>query len=132
MTDIDKRAVYRKAAEVIARDGKTEGELTEHGDSDRCLMDTSLAVCALGACARAQYELYGVLPERLPVHEGGGSSAYRDYNFAVLTEPPTKPGQLPRPPEWRPVYRVNDTPGMSAEDVALILKRHAEEGEIDG
>ena len=52
MTDIDKADVYRKAAEVIVRDGKTDCGLTEAGEQDEDLKNPELAVCALGACAR--------------------------------------------------------------------------------
>jgi len=108
--DIDKAAVYRKAAEIIVRDGKCEGDLTPEGDDDDALRNPALPVCALGACARAEYELYGTVPWERPYGD-----PWRDYGFKVSGEPA----------RW--IQNVNDTEGVSAEDVALLLKKRAEE-----
>lgn len=119
MTDIDKAAVYRKAAEVIVRDGKTEG-LYSGEDRDKyygrqpvrntyelALKDPRVRVCALGACSRAQYELYGQLSE----------DPYLDYEFKVDFLENGSPLSI---------WAINDACNTSAEDIALLLKRQAE------
>lgn len=114
MTNRNDADVYRKAAEIIIRDGKCEGGLTEKGDGDRYIADRSLPVCAMGACYRAHYELYG--------------------EFLGLPADPTKVYQYQFSVPWQrmtrirdtPIYTVNDLNGTSAEDIALLLKRQAE------
>lgn len=109
--NIDKAAVYRKAAEIIVRDGQAKGGLTGNGYGFRSpgissrLKDHSIPVCALGACARAEWELYQTLPE----------DPYKVYDFSVEHDG--------RP---RDIWIINDLEETSAEDVALALKRHAE------
>ncbi|GHG10249.1 DUF6197 family protein [Streptomyces hydrogenans] len=116
MTEINKADVYRKAAEVIVRDGKHEGNLTERGDHPWALRDPGFAVCALGACGRAEYELYGTLPvER-------GTDEYAEYGFTV-----TRPRAYGLGSYEQKIHYLNDDESTSAEDVALVLKRHAEE-----
>lgn len=121
--------VYRKAAEVIVRDGKTEHQLVGRRDGvedirssdeipDDEFKDRSLPVCALGACARAEWELYGTLPARDAMRT---SVTMEKYSFMVprvadhITVSETD------------VWMVNDNPATSAEDIALLLKHHAEE-----
>ncbi|WP_432112800.1 DUF6197 family protein [Streptomyces sp. S1] len=118
MPEIDKAAVYRKAAEIIVRDGKTEGDLVEapQGVSEpEALMDPSRPVCALGACARAQYELYGLLPKE----------PY-DYEFKV----PRPSTLVPAGVYMRKIQYFNDDDHATAEDIAVLLKQRAEE--VDG
>lgn len=115
MTDINAADVYRKAAEVIVRDGKTEGLLTDQGGSPEAIKNRKLPVCALGACYRAHWELYG----EMPVENLGVTWAYQ---FKV-TEPSRFNG-TPRP-KW--IWAINDRQETSAEDIALLLKRRAEE-----
>lgn len=121
MTDINKAEVYRKAAEIIVRDGKTEGDLTAYGSMSHHVTNPALPVCALGACARAEWELYGTLPG------GVGSDQFRPtttkYSFDTVDD------RFVHPHPVR-IWMFNDHPNTSAEDVALILKRRAEE--IDG
>jgi len=124
VTDIDKADVYRKAAEVIVRDGKTDCGLTEAGEQDEDLKNPELAVCALGACARAHYELYGELPRvtyEMPGRSGTKSpadSVYQLYSFSV---PKTADLQIWMANDGR------DGVTRSAEDIALLLKQHAAE-----
>ncbi|MFE6222963.1 hypothetical protein [Streptomyces sp. NPDC057854] len=119
MPEIDKAEVYRKAAEIIIRDGKHEAELVRNDrgiPEDEALKDPSRPVCALGACARAEYELYGTLPK----------SAYERYGFKVPKPSPHRYSGI----YWQPVQYFNDDDSTSAEDVALALKREA--GAWDG
>lgn len=115
---IDKAEVYRKAAEIIVRDGKyDEGSLVElrfgenGGAEQRALMDPSRPVCALGACARAEWELYRTMPD----------DVYEEYGFEVPWE------------KWdgstvlRKIYYINDDDDTTAEDIATYLKQRAEE-----
>lgn len=110
---INKADVYRKAAEIIVRDGQHKGDLTPEGESSEALANTALPVCALGACARAEYELYGTHSWDRPYGD-----PWRDYAFMVDSE-------FPNPPRW--IFFINDDERTSAEDIALLLKRHAEE-----
>lgn len=102
---MNKAEVFRKAAEIIVRDGKCEGELV--AGYDEVLIEETEAikhrvfpVCALGACARAEYELYGTLPLN---HNGTALDPYGPYKFSV-TNPGSKLGRpisilrLQRPP----------------------------------
>ncbi|MFF8831344.1 hypothetical protein [Streptomyces sp. NPDC015131] len=118
MPDVNKADVYRHAATVIVRDGKHEGGLTPAHRSgasltlfEKALKDTSLPVCALGACARAEWELYGTLPE----------DAY-DYSFEVDGAGFGFSAAI---------FNVNDSEDnpTTAEDIALLLKQRAEEVE---
>jgi hypothetical protein len=118
---VNKADVYRKAAEVIVRDGKYEGGLTEHGDGPQHIKSGEGAVCALGACARAEYELYGTLPMRSNPW-GTSLDPYTPYDFGVLWG------------DWtneRAIFRINDSEKTSAEDIALLLKKRAEEIDDD-
>lgn len=128
MPEINKADVYRKAAEVIVRDGKHDGGLVAGGYRQtrrltypERIADRSLPVCALGACARAQFELYGVL-------DSGGAEAYDEYSFTVKGfEFPAGVDKYHLTPY---IENVNDFGNVSAEDIALLLKRRAEE--VDG
>ncbi|GHG10243.1 DUF6197 family protein [Streptomyces hydrogenans] len=124
MPEISKADVYRKAAEVIVRDGKTEGRLVE--GTDRGTRDSEIigrlvsgqgAVCAIGACARAEAELYGNLPV------GEADLLYGRYSFGVDWD-------LGLGLKVYSIFAVNDDRHTSAEDIALLLKHRAEE--IDG
>ncbi|GHG10261.1 DUF6197 family protein [Streptomyces hydrogenans] len=114
MPEIDKAQVYRKAAEVIVRDGKWRGSLTQQGDCAWDLRNPALKVCALGACARAEYELYGTLPEER------GTNTYEAYAFKVAEL--RKHGTY-----YREIYYVSDDLRYDAEDIALLLKKRADE-----
>ncbi|MFD4474635.1 hypothetical protein ACFWPU_00760 [Streptomyces sp. NPDC058471] len=118
---MNKADVYRKAAEVIVRDGMVKGSLfsdcpsMDNADYVEAVGDLGKSVCAIGACVRAQYELYGT---------AYGSSrelidqAYRNFNF--MTEIPARWGGTCN------IQMLNDAVGTSVEDVALELKRRAE------
>ncbi|MGW2207418.1 DUF6197 family protein [Streptomyces sp. NPDC001774] len=114
--------VYRRAAEIIVRDGKTERHLVEGewGQALTRIKDPSYRVCALGACARAEWELYGTLPRS----ENGALDPYRAYEFCTPWE--DRAGES----VCRHIWHINDTYGVSAEDIALLLKRHAEDVEF--
>lgn len=114
----DKAEVYRKAAEIIIRDGRTVGSLTERGDASEYIADRSLPVCAIGACYRAHYELYG---EHLPAE--GPMDGERTYYYEFRVQWLGKGGEM----RDRTIFSVNDGDGASDEDIALLLKRHAEE-----
>jgi hypothetical protein len=112
---MNKADVYRKAAEVIGRDGWNQGGLFAWDPDidgpvryEELVKNQSLAVCALGACARAQYELYGTIPE----------DAYETYEFLVET---------PSTGALATIWMMNDLPRTSAEDVILAMENHAEE-----
>lgn len=116
---IDKAEVYRKAAEVIVRDGKyDEGTLVEIRPGDgkypsserRALMDPSRPVCALGACARAEWELYRTMPD----------DVYEEYSFKA-------PWETYRGITMHEIFYINDDDSATAEDIAMCLKRRAEE-----
>ncbi|MER7959326.1 hypothetical protein [Streptomyces sp. NPDC096030] len=113
--------VYRRAAEIIVRDGKTERHLVEgeRGQALTRIKDPAYRVCALGACARAEWELYGTLPRS----ENGALDPYTAYEFSILRE--EKDGQS----TFRHIWEINDACGVSAEDIALLLKQHAEEAD---
>ncbi|WP_432112798.1 DUF6197 family protein [Streptomyces sp. S1] len=119
MTDIDKAAVYRKAAEIIVRDGKTEKTLVEGrgrvgpDEELRELLKTNAPVCALGACGRAQYELYGILPKN-------DDAVFVNYCFTVDWD-------LGHGVSDYSIFSVNDRGNTTAEDIALLLKQRAEE-----
>ncbi|MFD4474649.1 hypothetical protein ACFWPU_00830 [Streptomyces sp. NPDC058471] len=125
MTDIDKAAVYRHAATVIVRDGKREGQFfgpngREGGGTARpeAVGDTTLSVCAIGACVRAQYELYGTTyASETDVFQDG----YDNYAFDV------KMPDGARCPSPDCDCGTNDNRNKSAEDIALLLKHQAEE-----
>lgn len=122
MTEIDKAEVYRKAAEVIVRDGKTEGVLfgAECQQSYGAMIENrSLPVCAIGACVRAEYELYGT------VHWSRGVDAYNAYEFEVEEFGDRKIWSVSDDGEWTSDLTFNAT--RTAEDIALLLKRHAED-----
>ncbi|MFF5973675.1 hypothetical protein ACFY7C_19320 [Streptomyces sp. NPDC012769] len=113
---MNKADIYRKAAEIIVRDGQFKGELTSGGEDADALKDPSLPVCAIGACARAEYELYGTLPWERP-----NGDPY-DYAFRVGGEYSYNLSGVPRA-----IYYVNDDPRFGAEDIALVLKQRAAE-----
>lgn len=116
MTDVNESDVYRHAATVIVRDGKVVGGLTEQGEDDDKLIDRSLAVCAIGACHRAHYELYGELPVNT------NPDLTWAYEFRAI--PP--PGMYKiAPDEPRLIWAINDNRATTAEDIALILKKQA-------
>lgn len=110
---MNKADVYRKAAEVIGRDGWNQGGMFAGREGvthryEEAIQDQSLEVCAIGACIRAEFEMYGSLCE----------DPYEEYDFLVK-RPDT--GTLTE------IWTMNDSPRTSAEDVILALKNHAEE-----
>lgn len=126
MTEINKSDVYRKAAEVIVRDGKTTGGLTSAGERAESIKNPDLEVCALGACGRAHYELYGVLPEN---GVSVADAIYSEYTF--ITDVPFQAAypMAAKGHENLKLWEVNDNTKLnySAEDIALMLKNHASE-----
>lgn len=104
--------IYEKAAEIIGRDGWTQNMLVERRcpieNLDEALKSAARGVCAIGACMRAEYELTGMMEVDDP---------YDAYGFPVATE--ARPG-------GQPVWAFNDETTTTAEDVVLVLKRHAE------
>lgn len=126
----DKAMVYRKAAEIIVRDGKCEGVLTENGETVEAIQGGG-AVCALGACARAEYELYGTIPMRTvpdfsrdPMGSGETEIAdpYPYYGFTATL------GEMK---DYK-IWCINDDSRVSVEDIALLLKQRAEDCEAEG
>lgn len=119
MPEINKADVYRKAAEVIVRDGKYDaGLVPQKGKStwEERVKDRSLPVCAIGACVRAEYELYGTV--------GTTMAAYDSYSYVVDGfEFHNEDGKFLTPY----IENVNDHGRTTAEDIALLLKRRAEE-----
>ncbi|MFD4474622.1 hypothetical protein ACFWPU_00695 [Streptomyces sp. NPDC058471] len=119
MSIISRADVYRKAAEVIVRDGKCEGQLVEDTPNhafvptEHRIMDTSLKVCALGACVRAYYELRGAEP--LSAGQVADLAYTHDTGYVFY-------------PGGRAIDTINDDRGnpTSAEDIALLLKHQAE------
>jgi hypothetical protein len=140
MAEISKADVYRRAAEVIVRDGKHEKTFVEGWAPTptprpapaemetgwpalrRAIKDRSRPVCALGACLRAEYELTGTLT----FGRSDGDHVYEQYSFDVRADS-LLPGGAERDIE---IWQYNDRDRISAEDIALELKRRAEE--IDG
>lgn len=128
---INKADVYRKAAEVIVRDGKNNSGLVQgyyaldRNESDLLpkLLTGNAPVCALGACARAHYELTGEVLVDHYIYKAYSFDV--EWTFAAGTTPWGDPGK----PVTRKVeiYTVNDHGRASAEDIALILKKQAEE-----
>jgi hypothetical protein len=131
---VSKSEIYAKAAEVIVRDGKHTGTFfgakeapqggpltgEYHPDlPDRTPGDIMRAVradgpvCAMGACARAEYELTGALGHH-SVDEIWG-----EYTFE--TDVPY-PGYSR---SFKAIYMFNDDRLTTAEDVAVMLKRKA-------
>lgn len=110
----DKSAIFEKAAEIIVRDGQAKNsffggqngpilskeEMLEHAAGDS-------TVCAIGACLRAEYELTGDVQEF--------DNAYEEYSFRVVMPN----GRYPS------VWVYNDRDSVTAEDIALLLKRRA-------
>jgi len=117
MPEINKAEVYRKAAEIIVRDGQAKSTLVN--GPVREITNPRYSVCALGACARAEYELYGTLPL-----EDGDLDPYGPYTFYVSWD---NQGYVRN---WS-IHSINDMRETSAEDIALLLKRRAEEVEGD-
>lgn len=125
MTDIDKAEVYRKAAEIIVRDGKhrttfVEGwsphpEAKNMTDLAESIRDRQRPVCAIGACLRAEFELTGGLKAY-----GNAEYVYDEYTFTV-----------PYDGYAQDIWMFNDHQEISAEDVALELKKHAEAIDVD-
>ena len=106
--DINKPDVYRKAAEVLIRDGRVQGDLVEVPKGvteEEGFQNPQYAVCALGACARAVYELYGL-----------NTNDPYDYEFTVYDH---------KQQYDRKIWSYNDDDGYSDEDIALLLKQHA-------
>lgn len=119
---VDKSDIYRKAAEVIVRDGKAAGKFFENDiplndweveRAEALAADRSLSVCAIGACIRAEYELTGHVQPK---------DHWMEYDFVA-------PGWSRVPGRLRHIWGINDSSTTTAEDVALLLKRKAE-GEI--
>lgn len=134
LTKINKAEVYRKASEILLRDGRIRGALAAEvkPDSDEYiaheneegLTNPEYSVCALGACARAEYELYGTLPVNYSengMRRSVADAVYYAYNFlATDGDHDLK------------IWTLNDRTGgneYSDEDIALILKREAEKVE---
>jgi hypothetical protein len=125
---VNKADVYRKAAEIIGRDGHHKGALTSRGATATALKDTSLAVCALGACVRAEWELYGTMPMcDCTAPSCALVDPYSAYVFVVENATELVDWRWGKRPQ---IHGVNDSPETSAEDIALLLKKHAEE--LDG
>ncbi|MGW6255438.1 hypothetical protein [Streptomyces sp. NPDC055085] len=127
MTDPYKPDVYRKAAEIIVRDGKHEGGFTPRGSFDReAVKDPSLPVCAMGACARAEWELYGTLPVPSSAEGAWSGAVHGAYSYQ------TSWGGMKDVSIWA-INDIAEGPlATSAEDIALLLKQHAadlEEGD---
>lgn len=115
---IDKAQVYRKAAEIIVRDGKCEGQLTDKGVEAKYIRDASVPVCALGACLRAEHELYGTYHNAVDDWEVSAERYIFSVDWTLVGDPGVTAHKI---------YNVNDYGHTSAEDIALLLKQHAED-----
>ena len=103
----NKAEVYRKAAEILVRDGQYKGELVKYPEELGVDFES-------GACVRAEWELYQTFCY------GYG---YERYSFTIPTQ-----FYMDKRLEklWnREIWSYNDSKDYSAEDIALMLKQHA-------
>ena len=113
-----KEQVYAKAAEVLLRDGQCKGELFEpprdwSRRDKQSLLEVAGAggpVCAIGACIRAERELYGDLSDET------FRDPYSVYEFKAHDE---------RRGRERKIYMINDDEDSTPEEVADLLRRRA-------
>lgn len=124
-----KSDIYRKAAEIITRDGRTRGALWRDIHARGSLelqLDPSgtMPVCAIGACARAEYELTG-----FRLHESDTTDAW-DYvdRHGFATDSLQVPSIRPKVPVWE----YNDVARVTDQDVINALTAEADRLEYNG
>lgn len=128
---IDNPHIYRRAAEILERDGMVKNRLFAgddryEGPTPEQIQEkvaTGCGVCAIGACIKAEYELTGTLPEFTSAND-----LYKRYNFTVevaIKDHFRGEGD----PMWLTsganLWEVNDDYADDEVNVATVLRRKA-------
>ncbi len=126
MASVNKADVYRKAAEIIVRDGQYKGDYTPRGNTPEAIKNTEYPVCAIGACVRAEWELYGEFSGYEDVEDDADPRVDGYTPYAYKLPNPIDEGSDRRLGEPRWIWSVNDSLKSTAEDIAELFRQRAQ------